>query len=120
MKAEQRCLVGTLGGAVIGALCAAVILRAEGGNPTGAALLVFAAVLLLNALLVGLRAPPLVRVSFTATQGIYVALAFILFGWSLLYGDGLPDALVGTLIGLGTLTMAYGLFLRRSRTSADV
>ncbi len=119
MKPEQRCFVGTLAGAVIGVLCATLILTAPLMNLTGAWLLVFAAVLLVNALLVGLRAPALVRLSFTAVQGVYVALAFILFGSSLLYGDALPDALVGSLIGVGALTMVYGLFFRGRRASVD-
>jgi hypothetical protein len=110
VKPEQRCLVGTIAGATIGALTAVAICEALEPNSAGAYLYAGAAVLLLNAMLVGLRVPPLVRMSFSARQGAYVAAAFIAFGTSLLYGLALPEVAVNALIVAGTCIMAYGLF----------
>ena len=111
MTSERRCVVGVVGGLVIGSLTAMAILLAPRVHGGGVLFLVFAAVMAVNLLLVGLRAPPLVRLAFTPRQSLIAAPALVVLGLSLLYADRLPTALVVGLGVLGLLALGWAVIL---------
>jgi hypothetical protein len=122
MKPEQRCIVGVVGGVAIGSMTTTAILLAPTINQYGALLLIMGAVLSLNVLLVGLRAPPLVRMQFSPRQSLFAAPAFVLVGVALLYAAKLPTAVVGILASVGILALVCAValgFFSRSASSQD-
>jgi len=109
MSTERRNRVCLLAGLVLGVAAILAIVFAATPSEAGAVVLVLAAVLLINRVLVGLGVSPLVRLIFSARQGGWVAVAFALLGSSLLYGERLGTPVVIGMEVVAIAVLAYAL-----------